>query len=91
MQRRSHQGEGDHGADLRGREAQIQEEGGGGPGLPTLVIDTVLSSYCNFCRRPRDTGEGRDCLWYGTTFCDGDLIEVGAQYDIFMNLASFTF
>ena len=25
---------------------------------------------------PRDTGPGKDCLWYGTTFCDGDLIEV---------------
>ena len=91
MQRRSHQGEGDHGADLRGREAQIQEEEGGGPGLPTLVTNTGLSNYYNFCHtRPRDTGEGRDCLWYGTTFCDGDLIEVGAQYDIFMNLKRLT-
>ena len=23
----------------------------------------------------RDTGPGKDCLWYGTTFCDGDLVE----------------
>merc|ERR1712014_167581 len=23
----------------------------------------------------RDTGEGKDCIWYGTTFCDGDLVE----------------
>ena len=23
----------------------------------------------------RDTGSGKDCLWYGTTFCDGDLVE----------------
>ena len=25
---------------------------------------------------PRDTGPGKDCVWYGTTFCDGDLVEV---------------
>ena len=37
--------------------------------------------------RPRDTGEGKDCLWYGTTFCDGDLIEVRAKYDICKNLS----
>ena len=24
----------------------------------------------------RDTGEGRDCTWYGTVFCDGDTVEV---------------
>ena len=23
----------------------------------------------------RDTGPGKDCVWYGTTFCDGDLVE----------------
>ena len=23
----------------------------------------------------RDTGPGKDCTWYGTTFCDGDLVE----------------
>merc|ERR1711988_112297 len=23
----------------------------------------------------RDTGEGKDCIWYGTTFCDGDVVE----------------
>merc|ERR1719430_2549690 len=23
----------------------------------------------------RDTGPGKDCLWYGTTFCTGDLVE----------------
>merc|ERR1712018_228715 len=23
----------------------------------------------------RDTGVGKDCVWYGTTFCDGDLVE----------------
>ena len=23
----------------------------------------------------RDTGPGKDCIWYGTTFCDGDLVE----------------
>lgn len=55
------------------------------------MTNTGLSNYYNFCHtRPRDTGEDRDCLWYGTTFCDGDLIEVGAQYDIFMNLTRLT-
>ena len=24
----------------------------------------------------RDTGPGKDCTWYGTVFCDGDLVEV---------------
>ena len=24
----------------------------------------------------RDTGEGKDCTWYGTVFCNGDLVEV---------------
>ena len=24
----------------------------------------------------RDTGAGKDCIWYGTVFCDGDLLEV---------------
>merc|ERR1712126_205128 len=23
----------------------------------------------------RDTGHGKDCIWYGTVFCDGDVIE----------------
>merc|ERR1712110_1019220 len=23
----------------------------------------------------RDTGDGKDCVWYGTTFCDGDVVE----------------
>merc|ERR1712025_92562 len=23
----------------------------------------------------RDTGPGKDCIWYGTVFCDGDLVE----------------
>ena len=41
--------------------------------------------------RPRDTGEGRDCLWYGTTFCDGDLIEVGSKYGICRNLTMKAF
>ena len=41
--------------------------------------------------RPRDTGEGRDCLWYGTTFCDGDLIEVGGKHRICRNLTMRAF
>ena len=24
----------------------------------------------------KDTGPGKDCLWYDTTFCDGDIVEV---------------
>ena len=24
----------------------------------------------------RDTGLGKDCTWYGTVFCDGDVVEV---------------
>ena len=24
----------------------------------------------------RDTGPGMDCTWYGTVFCDGDVVEV---------------
>merc|ERR1719318_2293406 len=23
----------------------------------------------------RDTGPGKDCTWYGTVFCDGDVVE----------------
>ena len=50
----------------------------------------IQQSYIHLSR-PRDTGEGKDCLWYGTTFCDGDLIEVRAEYDICKNLKAAPF
>jgi hypothetical protein len=33
----------------------------------------------------KDTGPGKDCLWYNTTFCDGDIVEVRKFYSMFCN------
>merc|ERR1712083_215321 len=41
-----------------------------------IKVKTRKSIGEGFALVGRDTGEGRDCVWYGTTFCDGDLVEV---------------
>ena len=41
-----------------------------------LKTKTRKSVGKNYPLVGEDTGPGKDCTWYGTTFCDGDLVEV---------------
>ena len=45
-----------------------------------IKVKTRKSVGEGFALVGRDTGEGRDCVWYGTTFCDGDLVEVRGAF-----------
>ena len=45
-----------------------------------IKVKTRKSVGEGFALVGRDTGEGRDCVWYGTTFCDGDLVEVRGTF-----------
>ena len=47
------------------------------PSFPPLQVRLMPRKKVGegFALVGRDTGPGKDCLWYGTTFCDGDLVE----------------
>merc|ERR1711935_254052 len=39
----------------------------------------------------RDTGPGKDCTWYGTVFCDGDVVEDLHRWTFLMKCSKATF